>query len=315
VQVLSWSLQTGIAYDDLNAPQRALVDRLIPEYRAQMQLGLTEKIMRDWETWGSRFPLVSHEVILAQMGEVGTYINVLMRARQDILNRNYRYDALWALFVSQRDAPAPVDQDKTPWSRIHQRIYMRFIAPRGANSNGVIQLRMLDGHSYHQQPSNTTVVNQAHPYYGANACALSDGLDCTQHTFDDVEGLTGPSLAQVAFPGAEWWLIPVTEAFPWGAVLLVVLGVIAIGVGTQALTATFIRSGEGRGGRRRPYYDTCAEHMAACQLTSLNDLRGRVYGENRCLTCAGICEADEKKEWPRTRTWAGRCDYWNFPSQ
>ena len=87
VQVLSWSLQTGVAYDDLNAPQRALVDRLIPEYRAQMQLGLMEKIMRDWKAWSSRFPLGSPEVILPQMGEVGNYINMLMRAREDILKQ------------------------------------------------------------------------------------------------------------------------------------------------------------------------------------------------------------------------------------
>jgi hypothetical protein len=256
VQVLSWSLQTGIAYDDLGAEQRALVDRLIPDYRAQMQLGLTEKIMRDWKAWSSWFPLMSPEVILAQMGEVGTYLSMLMRARQDILYRNYSYDMLWAVFAPRRDAPAPVDQDKTPWSRIHQRIYMRFIAPYGAKHDGVIQLRIVDDHGHHQQSSNGTFVAQARPNPGADACALSESLDCNQRAIGVFERSAGPSLAQMAFAdslGSDDLTpailaqkpiprppprVPLTGPILWAAVLLLILGVVAIAVESQSLTAT-----------------------------------------------------------------------------
>jgi hypothetical protein len=232
VQMLSWSLQTGIAYDDLNPPQRALVDRLIPEYRAQMQLGLAQKLIRDWETWGSRFPLLSLDVILAHMGEVGTYLAMLKRARQDILHRNYRYDALWAVFAPRRDAPAPVDQEKSPWSRIHQRIYMRFIAPTGAKSDGVIQLRIVDGHNLSQQPSNATLVREVGPSIAQMAFADALGPD----------GFPPPMITQDRRIAGTFPMdlpdIPEKGAIPAGKLREPVLRTIGIGEKIQAVTAT-----------------------------------------------------------------------------
>jgi hypothetical protein len=206
VQVLSWSMQAGVAYEDLGSRQQALVDRLIPEYRAQMQLGLTEKVMRDWNTWSSRLPVPSFNDALAKMGEVGDYIQTLMHARQEILNKNYNYHALSSVFVRQSDAPVHIEQDRTPWSRIHNRIYMRFIAPHGAMSDGVIQVRILDGHSQHQQPSNATLVTQARPIHGDDACALSDSRGCNRGASDQFERLAGPRLGQAAIadsPGPD----------------------------------------------------------------------------------------------------------------
>jgi hypothetical protein len=239
VQVLSWSLQTGIAYDDLNAPQRALVDRLIPDYRAQMQLGLTEKIMRDWKAWSSIFPLVSPEVILPQMGEVGAYISMLMRAREDILNRNYRYDALWALFAPRRDAAAPADQEKSPWSRIHPRIYMRFIVPRGAKSDGVIQLRIVDGHSHSQQSSNTTLVMEACSSLAQVAFADSPGPD----------GITPPMITQSdRIARVEVEAIPDAGPIPARQLREPAMGAIGIADGAQSVTATVSKEKERRVG-------------------------------------------------------------------
>ena len=132
------------------------------------------------------------------MGDVGTYIEMLMRARQDIINKNYNYHALVSAFVIQEDAQAPIEREKTPWSRIHDRIFMRFIAPGGALNDGVIQIRILDGHSQHQQPSDTTSVTEARHERGADACPLSGSVSCNQVALDTFEGLAGPKLAQVA---------------------------------------------------------------------------------------------------------------------
>ena len=163
VQVLSWSLEAGVAYEDLGSQQRALVDHLIPEYRAQMQLGLTEKVMRDWNTWSSRLPVPSFNNALAKMGDVGSYIQTLMRARQEIINKNYNYHALSSVFVIPYDAPVPIEREKSAWSRIDDRIYMRVIAPKGALNDGVIQVRILDGHSRNQQEPNAPSVTGGAP--------------------------------------------------------------------------------------------------------------------------------------------------------
>jgi hypothetical protein len=206
VQVLSWSLQVGIAYDDLGPRQRALVDHLIPEYRAQLQLGFAEKVMRDWNTWSSRLPIPSFNQTLAKMGDVGTVIQTLLRARQDIINKNYNYHTLASVFVTQEDARAPIEKEKIPWSRLHDRIFMRFIAPYGAMSDGIIQIRILDGHSHHQQQPNIISVTEVRPDRGADGCALSESLVCNQQALATFERLAGPRVAQVAladFPGPD----------------------------------------------------------------------------------------------------------------
>jgi hypothetical protein len=275
VQILSWSLLAGVAYDDLEPRQRALVDRLIPEYREQMQLGLTEKLMRDWNTWSSRLPIPSFNAILTKMGDVGAYIQTLMRARQEILNKNYNYPALWSEFVPKYDAPVPVDRDKTPWSRIHDRIFMRFIAPHGAGHDGVIQLRILDSYSQHPPLSNPTLVTQPRPDRRADACALSGSLGCNQRALDTLERLAGPQLTQVALADSlepddltptilalepilpqvitpsppppqvitpSPILIPTAGAISWISLLTITLAVIAVALGVsvyfQSMTAT-----------------------------------------------------------------------------
>jgi hypothetical protein len=248
VQVLSWSMQAGVAYEDLEPQKRALVDRLIPEYRAQMQLGLTEKLIRDWNTWSSRLPVPSFNDALAKMGDVGGYIQTLIRARQEIINKNYNYHALSAVFVIPSDAPVPIEREKTPWSRVHNRIYMRFIAPRGALNDGVIHIRIVDSHSQHQQPPNATLVTEARSDHGADACARSDGRGCTHRAIDEVERRADSRLAQMAvngFSGSDDLApplitqgdriamvggvgIPAAGLIPAGTLLLLVLGTIGI---------------------------------------------------------------------------------------
>jgi hypothetical protein len=270
VQVLSWSMEARVAYDDLKPQQQALVDRLIPEYREQMQLGLTEKLMRDWETWSSRLPVPSFNETLAKMGDVGTYIRTLMRARQDILNKSYNCHALASVFVTWHGAPVPIDPEKTPWSRIHERSFMRFVAPKGAPNDGIIQIRILEGHSYHRQPSTMALVTEtqpgARPSRRDHLCAQSDTLECTAEAIDEVERPTGPRSAQAAFAGSpglddlpsllaqagvltwpeifQWGKgliirVPKFGPIAWGVLIILLLSHIAVTAGnTQSITAT-----------------------------------------------------------------------------
>jgi hypothetical protein len=151
VQVLSWSIQSGVSYDNLSNESKRLVDRLIPDYRQELNGSFIDQTIRFWNTLAAVTPLPSLDETLNQLGDVGNFTRSLFRAREEIIRSNFNYRNLANNFVLQQDFNLPGGVESTPWSQINDRVYLRFIAPSGALRDGVAQVRIL-GNSQDSSP-------------------------------------------------------------------------------------------------------------------------------------------------------------------
>lgn len=147
VQVLSWSIQTGVPYSKLSNSSKALVDELIPEYRGKMDVGFYEKLIGTWNDVSRLTKLPSFNETLDKLGSAGDITKSLLRAREEILQSSFSYSPLANSFVIPKDANLPGGSTETPWSQVHEQVYIRFIALRGALNDGVIQVRVLEAQS------------------------------------------------------------------------------------------------------------------------------------------------------------------------
>lgn len=149
VQVLSWSIQNGIAYSELSSQKQALVNQLIPEYKSKMEKGLVDRLTTGWNNVsrisGGRIPSLTQS--LGSLGVVGEITQSALNARQSILNSRYSYSRLVEQFVPQRDVFLSGGTEATPWSQVRDNTYIRFIAPRGALNEGTVQVRILGNSS------------------------------------------------------------------------------------------------------------------------------------------------------------------------
>lgn len=147
VQVLSWSIQSGVSYDNLSSSSKQLVNQLIPDYRQQLEGSFTDKTIKYWNSISQLTPLPSFDATLNQLGDIGKFAQSLLRARQEIINTNFSYGALANAFVIPQDVNLPGGMETTPWSQINEQVYLRFIAPKGALNDGVAQVRII-GNEY-----------------------------------------------------------------------------------------------------------------------------------------------------------------------
>ncbi len=143
VQVLSWSIQSGVSYDNLSSSSKQLVNQLIPDYRQQLEGSFTDKTIKYWNSISQLTPLPSFDATLNQLGDIGKFAQSLLRARQEIINTNFSYGALANAFVIPQDVNLPGGMETTPWSQINEQVYLRFIAPKGALNDGVAQVRIV----------------------------------------------------------------------------------------------------------------------------------------------------------------------------
>ncbi|MBD2443106.1 hypothetical protein H6G25_07815 [Dolichospermum sp. FACHB-1091] len=143
VQVLSWSIQSGVSYDNLSSSSKQLVNQLIPDYRQQLEGSFTDKTIKYWNSLSQITSLPSFDTTLNQLGDIGTFAKSLLRAREEIINTNFSYGALANAFVIPQDVNLPGGMGTTPWSQINEQVYLRFLAPKGALNDGIAQVRIV----------------------------------------------------------------------------------------------------------------------------------------------------------------------------
>ncbi|MGI2907148.1 hypothetical protein [Tolypothrix sp. VBCCA 56010] len=231
VQVLSWSMQAGVPYSSLPQNSQALVDKLIPEYRDKMDVSFYDKTINLWSQISRQTSLPSFDQVLNDMGDIGNFAQSLLKARQEVLRTNFSYHPLADAFVIPKDANLAGGTSETSWSKVHEQVYMRFIAPSGALNDGVIQVRVLESSS-----KNKSAIKEQKIAQIAQAIPL-------------------PAPIPIPHPGIILGGILV------GTLIYIISQSVAIpeSTGHQALTSTLTmsRTGDGGGGDRRPPRDLC----------------------------------------------------------
>jgi hypothetical protein len=143
LQSLSWALQAGMRYDELNASSKQLVDQLIPDMRGLIAGSFLDQVQGKWNSLSATIPnLPSLDSALSQMGEAGQTVLNIKYARDQILAQAADFDALSRALAPVGGSAEDSNAGEPPWSQATDRVYERIITPGHYGSMSTIQLRV-----------------------------------------------------------------------------------------------------------------------------------------------------------------------------
>ncbi len=143
VQVLSWTLQAGMNYAEMNSDSKQIVDTLLPEFKPRLQGDFYDRARDEWNTISSKVPgAPSFDAALGQLGDVGKSLNQIRAARDQIINNANDFNALVAQFSQLGRGRIPDVVSATPWSIIAPGVYARLRTKGTLLTPGVVQIRV-----------------------------------------------------------------------------------------------------------------------------------------------------------------------------
>jgi hypothetical protein len=163
LQVLSWDIQGGLPYGEMQAPQRALVDQIIPDYRQRLEGDVLSRIQAKYQEIVGRVPgMPSFDGALSRIGQVGQDVIAMRQLRQQLAQP----PPTVAELVRELVPFAPLEpggSGPTPWSRYSDQVYVRFTTSGNFATPGTYQVRVLAPN----QVGGTTMLALGPPGSGA----------------------------------------------------------------------------------------------------------------------------------------------------
>jgi hypothetical protein len=147
VQILSWSLQNGLKYDDLTAESKNIVNTVLPEYKEALRDSLLETLEKKWNDVAAHSDGIvpsladTSDNALARLGETGSAIAVY-RSFQNTLKEvgnNYQLLSQRIRVLKKLDSKT----EDTPWSHVSENVYVRFITSGHYQDLGQVQIRVV----------------------------------------------------------------------------------------------------------------------------------------------------------------------------
>lgn len=159
LQVLSWNVQAGLAYSAMQAPQRAIVDKVIPDFRSRLDGDVYTRIQGQFDQVASKVPgMPSFNDALGRIGSAGQAVLQMQTLRQEMAQPPPTFEQLARELVP--DFPLePGGSGPTPWSRYSDRVYVRFVTSGNYATPGTYQVRVLPA----QLVSSTQLVGLGSP--------------------------------------------------------------------------------------------------------------------------------------------------------
>ncbi|HEV3154582.1 MAG TPA: hypothetical protein VGZ02_12320 [Candidatus Baltobacteraceae bacterium] len=146
VQILSWNMQAGLPYDEMQPAQRAIVDRVIPDYKGRLTGDVYQRIQDQYQQIVGRVPgMPSFEDALGRLGTTGQAVLQLQRLREQMKKPPQSYDQLARELVPFASL-IPTEaggSGATPWSRYSDRVLVRFVTSGNYATPGTYQVRVL----------------------------------------------------------------------------------------------------------------------------------------------------------------------------
>ncbi|MEG4340810.1 hypothetical protein [Microcoleus sp. D3_18_C2] len=147
-QVLSWNIQLGVKYEDMPPESKAIVDKIMPEFKQQLSRSFWEDLQAKWGQISSTIPGVpSFDSVLGQLpGEMSQILKTYQEGRAALQRYRDNFDQLQNEMVLQGEAPSDSGDSKYPrgiWSKVSDRVYARLL-PTTYNGPATMQIRVLD---------------------------------------------------------------------------------------------------------------------------------------------------------------------------
>ena len=150
IQILSWSLQAGLKYEELTAESKKIIDEIVPGFQPELKESFIATVANKWdqisETTHGRLPGFekSSESLTAEFGELGQKINEIRHFKNKIEKVGNDFESLSQLIEANEQSKANKKFNlSTPWSQINDRVYARFITEGHYQDIGYVQIRVL----------------------------------------------------------------------------------------------------------------------------------------------------------------------------
>ena len=150
IQMLSWSLQNGLSYEELGKSGQEMVDSVLPHYKSELKESVLTQIERKWnqasDLSAGMLPSFneSAENLEDELGELGKRIREMREFRERL--REFGYDYVQLSELIETAARSEV-RGGTAWSEISHNVYGRFITEGSFGEIGYLQVRVLSTNS------------------------------------------------------------------------------------------------------------------------------------------------------------------------
>jgi hypothetical protein len=147
LQAVSWSIQSGLTYEQMPKSYQAIVDQVIPDFKSQITGDFVTNLESTYSSLAKATNLPPLDTILAKLGEPGQLALDAERERQ-ILTAQNTSDELkqQTLFQGQESGIyTPVSAESGPWTeRVKGQVYMKLLIAGGnMATNNVMQIRVM----------------------------------------------------------------------------------------------------------------------------------------------------------------------------
>jgi len=148
IQILSWSLQAGLSYDDFTPQSGHVFDIVLPNRKDEIKDSFLKMFQDKWnqisEKTNGLFPNFEEasDDFLKGLGSFGNDILILKNFQKNLNQYGDDYPRLSAI-INIDDSIGPV-QETTGWSKINDQVYARFLTSGHFQDIGQIQIRIVD---------------------------------------------------------------------------------------------------------------------------------------------------------------------------
>ena len=197
VQVLSWNIQAGLSYAEMQPAQRRIIDRVIPDLRGRLNGDVYQQIRDHYQQIVGRVPgMPSFEDAISRLGSAGELVLQLQTLRSELMQPPKSYDELARELVPV-EALVPASKGSggdTPWSRYSDRVLVRFVTSGNYATPGTYQVRVLP-------PSGAAAGGDPNPPVPMTNVVNNPGTDSVQPLTQTPSG-GGPQPEPTATPEA-----------------------------------------------------------------------------------------------------------------
>ncbi len=144
IQVLSWSIQNGILYEEMSAKSKEIINKIIPEHKEDLKLSFYQSLIDKWNVVAKNTGLPHFEELtdeaLSSLGSFGESVKAIQGFRKKISEHGYEYENLSSLI----SLPGPSsEREITSWSQISENVYARFLTSGHYLNIGELQIRVV----------------------------------------------------------------------------------------------------------------------------------------------------------------------------
>ncbi|MDD4973846.1 MAG: hypothetical protein PHY93_05815, partial [Bacteriovorax sp.] len=148
IQIVSWSLQAGLSYDEMTKISQNIIDEVIPQFKSQLKESFLSILEKKWDRASSAshglLPTFanSSDTLLSELGIVGQRINEIRKFKDRLHDVGNDYSRLSEL-ISITSNFNKKEISETSWSQISSNVYARFVTDGHFQDIGFVQIRIL----------------------------------------------------------------------------------------------------------------------------------------------------------------------------